>query len=182
LNVPKPIYLFWLGVVAALFLAAKYTQVGADAVATVADAVGNLMSGSRGIRNNNPGNLVRNSIAWQGALTQAQVEAAGLTWDSKFVQFDTPANGIRAIGHVLLSYQARGLSTPDEIIRTYSATDQDAYVANVTTALGLDPANGGQFVQIDVGSNLPDIATAIIQQENGQQPYALSDIQNWVYT
>ena len=179
---PKPIYLWLLGIAAALFLAARYTQVGADAVAAVADSVGNLVGTPRGIRDNNPGNIVHNGIAWQGALTQAQVEAAGGTYDTKFVQFDTPANGIRAIGHVLRSYQARGLSTVDEIIRTYSATDQDAYVSDVTTALGLDPANGGQFQQIDVGASLPDIAAAIIEQENGQQPYALSDIQNWVYT
>ena len=178
---PKPIYIFGLLGAVALFLFAKYTSAGQSAVATVTDAVGNLLT-PRGIRNNNPGNLLRNSIAWQGLLPQPQVEALGLTWDPTFCQFDTPANGIRAIGHVLLSYQARGLSTVDEIIRTYSATDQDAYVANVTTALGLDPTNGGQFVQIDVGSNLPALGTAIIQQENGQQPYALTDIANWVYT
>ncbi len=174
----------------ALFLLARYTKVGQDATATIADSVGDFVSGTtRGIRNNNPGNLVRNSIQWEGALTQAQVEAAGLTWDPKFVQFSAPNFGVRAIGHTLLSYQARGVNTVDEIIRGtggqgggYSETDQDAYVANLTTALGLDPTNGGQYTVIDIGSNLPALAAGIITQENGQQPYALSDIATWVYT
>lgn len=191
-DVPRP-NLWLLGGLAAAGALWFYsrTQSGSDAIGSAIDTVGNLLSdsGKEGIRDNNPGNIVRNNIPWQGLLSQAQVEALGVTWNPKFCQFDTPANGIRAIGHVLLSYQSRGISTCDEIIRGpggagggWSATDQDAYVANLTTAVGLDPTNGGQFVQIDIGSNLPALATAIITQENGQQPYALSDIQTWVYT
>lgn len=135
------------------------------------------MNGPRGIRNNNPGNIERNSIAWQGALTPAQVDAAGDTWDATFVQFDTPANGVRALGHVLLSKAGRGLVTVDSIIRDYSKTDQDAYVARVAGDLGV---NADQ--PIDVAGVLPTIATSIIDQENGQQPYQLSDIANWVYS
>jgi hypothetical protein len=190
--VPRPNFLLvgGLATAAALWFYSR-TQSGSDAIGAAIDTVGNMLSnsGKEGIRDNNPGNIVRNTIAWQGLLTQAQVEAQGVKWNPKFCQFDTPANGIRAIGHILLSYQARGIATCDEIIKGpgaqgggWSATDQDAYAANLTLAVGLDPSNGGQFVQIDVGSNLPAIATAIITQENGQQPYALSDIQNWVYT
>jgi hypothetical protein len=187
---PNPFILLGLGAAAALWFYSR-TQSGSDAIGSAIDTVGNLLSntGKEGIRDNNPGNIVRNSIAWQGLLTQAQVEAQGVTWNAKFCQFDTPANGIRAIGHILLSYQARGISTCDEIIKGpgaqgggWSATDQDAYAANLALACGLDPNNGGTFVQIDIGSNLPAIATAIITQENGQQPYALSDIATWVYT
>lgn len=185
--------LFLLGALAAAGALYFYsrTQGGSDAIANAVDTVGNMLSnsGKEGIRDNNPGNIVRNNIAWQGLLTQAQVEAQGVTWNPKFCQFDTPANGIRAIGHILLSYQARGIATCDEIIKGpgdagggWSATDQDAYAANLATACGLDPNNGGQFVPIDIGSNLPALATAIITQENGQQPYALSDIATWVYT
>jgi hypothetical protein len=183
----------WVGLLVgavALYLLARYTDTGQAAVAGIADTVGSVLSntGKHGIRNNNPGNIVRNSIAWQGLLNQQQVEAMGLTYDPKFCQFDTPANGIRAIGHVLLSYQARGIATCTEIIYGagneggYSATDQAAYAAHLTEAVGLDPNNGGQDTVIDIGSNLPALATAIITQENGEQPYALSDIANWVYS
>jgi hypothetical protein len=165
-----------LAATVALYLFSK-TDTGAGAVATVSDYVGNLLSGPRGIRNNNPGNIRRNSIAWQGALSRADVEAAGNTWDPVFVQFDTPANGIRAIGHVLIAYSNRGLSTVDTLIPTWSATDQAAYVANVAVALGVNPGD-----TIDVSANLPALATAIIQQEEGQQPYDSNDIANWVYS
>lgn len=170
---------FWLwGALAAavgLYLYSR-TQSGQAAVAYVADAVGNLLT-PRGIRNNNPGNIERNSIAWQGALTADQVAAAGAAWDPVYVQFDTPANGVRAIGHVLRAKQARGLATVDAVVRDYSSTDQAAYVANVAGYLGVDPEQ-----EIDVAAVLPAFATAIIQQENGQQPYQLSDIANWVYS
>jgi hypothetical protein len=189
--VHRPNLYLVLGLIAAAALwAYSRTQSGADAIGAAVDGVANLLSnsGKEGIRDNNPGNIVRNKIAWQGLLSQAQVEAQGITWNPKFCQFDTPGNGIRAIGHVLLAYQARGISTCDEIIRGagggggWSATDQDAYVANLTTACGLDPNNGGQYQTIDIGANLPALATAIITQENGEQPYGLSDIQTWVYS
>lgn len=185
----NPLFLVGLAAAVALWIYSR-TQSGSDAIGAAVDGVANLLSntGKEGIRDNNPGNIVRNNIQWQGLLTRAQVEQLGITWNEKFCQFDTPANGIRAIGHVLRSYQARGISTCDEIIRGagaggggWSATDQDAYVANLTTACGLDPDNGGEFQQIDISGNLPALATAIITQENGQQPYALSDIATWVY-
>lgn len=183
-------------VVAYLYFANRAQPVAADPTSSsssggsVSDAVASVLQDfavsvgfgtPRGIRNNNPGNIVRTTVAWEGQLDQASVEAAppgglGITWDPTFVQFDTPANGVRAIGHVLLSKAARGLSSVDQIIRDYSATDQDGYVANVAAALGVDP-----HTTLDVPAVLPQLAAAIIQQENGQQPYASSDIQQWVY-
>jgi hypothetical protein len=154
------------------------TSAGQSAVAGLSDYVGDLVNGPRGIRNNNPGNIERNSIAWQGSIPADQVQAVlGIPYDSTFEQYDTPANGVRAIGHVLRSKQARGLTTVDSIIRDYSKTDQDAYVAFVSQQLGV---NSDQ--DVDVTNVLPAFAAAIIQQENGQQPYQLSDIANWVYS
>lgn len=164
-----------LAAAAGLWLFSR-TSTGQSALGVVSDYVGDLVNGPRGIRDNNPGNIERNSINWQGALTQAQVEGAGGTWDPTFVQFDTPANGVRAIGHVLRSKQARGLVTVDQVIRDYSKTDQDAYVAAVSQGLGVNPDQ-----ELDVSAVLPAFATLIIQQENGEQPYEPSDIATWVY-
>ncbi len=152
------------------------TDTGAAAVSAVTDYVGNLLT-PKGIRNNNPGNIERNGIAWQGLLSRADVEAAGLTWDPIFCQFATPADGVRAIGHVLKAKASRGLVNVHDIIADYSTTDQVPYIENVSAALGV-----GEYDTIDVQSNLPALATAIIQQENGQQPYAANDIQEWVYS
>jgi len=45
---------------------------------------------SRGIRNNNPLNLIKTSIAWQGKIPHKD------SMDLRFEQFDTIENGIRA--------------------------------------------------------------------------------------
>lgn len=164
-----------LGAAIGLYLFSR-TTAGQAAVASVSQYVGDLLT-PRGIRNNNPGNVVRNSIPWQGAMDQAGVAAAGLTWDPIFVQFDAPAHGVRAIGHILTVKGTRGLNTVDAIIRDWSTTDQDKYVANVADLLGVQP-----FDVIDVQSELPQLALGIIQQENGQQPYAVTDVSEWVYS
>jgi len=164
-----------LGAAIGLYLFSR-TTAGAAAVASVTQYVGDLLT-PHGIRNNNPGNIKRNSIQWQGAMDQAGVAAAGLTWDPVFVQFDQPANGVRAIGHILTTYSNRGLTTVDDIIRTWSSTDQDAYVANVAALLGVQSSD-----VVDVQSELPQFALGIIQQENGQQPYAVGDVAAWVYS
>jgi hypothetical protein len=152
------------------------TDAGASVVASITNTVGDLLT-PRGIRNNNPGNIVRSAIVWQGQLTPDQVAAKGWTWDDTYVQFDDPSNGVRAIGHVLLSKSQRGLNTVDAIISDYSTTDVAAYIANVSAALGVGPDD-----VVDVGSDLPTFATAIIQQENGQQPYDPANIAQWVYS
>lgn len=158
------------------------TSTGQSAVGAVSDYVGNLLT-PRGIRNNNPGNIERSSIQWQGSIPADQVQAVlGIPYDPTFEQTVSPAAGVRMIGHVLTSKGARGLTNVDSIIRDYSKTDQDAYVRAVTIALGLDPDAGGQYQDIDVRNVLPAFAAAIIQQENGQQPYQPSDIANWVYS
>lgn len=152
------------------------TSTGRSAVGAVSDYVGNLVT-PRGIRNNNPGNIERSAIQWQGSIPSDQVQAVlGIPYDPTFEQLVSPAAGVRMIGHVLASKAARGLTTVDSIIRDYSKTDQDAYVAFVAGQLGVD-ANQ----DINVDAVLPTFAAAIIQQENGQQPYQLSDIVNWVY-
>ena len=166
-----------LGAAVALYLFSR-TSAGQSAVAAVADAVGNALSSPRGIRNNNPGNIERSNIAWQGSVPADQVQQLlQVPYDVTFEQFSDPSWGVRAIGHVLLSKQQRGLTTVDAIIRDYSKTDQAAYVTSVSRALGVNPDQ-----DIDVGAVLPIFAAAIIQQENGQQPYQFSDIANWVYS
>jgi hypothetical protein len=153
------------------------TSSGQSAVGAVTDYVGNLLT-PRGIRNNNPGNIERTSIQWQGSIPADQVQAVlGIPYDPTFEQMATPADGVRMIGHVLTSKARRGLTTVDSIIRDYSTTDQDAYVAFVSGQLGV---NADQDINVD--AVLPAFAAAIIQQENGEQPYPLADIANWVYS
>ncbi len=58
---------------------------------------------TRGIRNNNPGNIDYNQRnAWQGQLGLG----LGVT-KPRFARFDTPENGIRALGKLLLAYRGK---------------------------------------------------------------------------
>lgn len=161
-----PALLLLLGSAAALYYWST-TQAGSDTIAEAADDVGDYVSGvPRGVRNNNPGNIIRNGIAWNGLLTQAQVQNNGWEWDPVFCQFDTADNGLRALAKILMTYAAKGIDTIQGLISTFSATNQQAYVTNVSAALQVDPGK-----VINVTQNIYPIMAAIIQQENGEQPY-----------
>lgn len=57
---------------------------------------------ARGIRNRNPGNIDYNPRNdWQGQIGK---EPGG-----RFAIFDTPENGIRALGKLLIKYRSRNL-------------------------------------------------------------------------
>lgn len=117
----------------------------------------------RGIRNNNPGNLVATNIAWLGKTGN----------DGTFEIFDTPAHGIRAMAINLLTKFGRGLTTIAQIVDSWTATDKASYTAAVSRMMGV-PAT--------LSLNLRDVATltgfvgAIITQENGYNPYPASTI------
>jgi len=118
---------------------------------------------TRGIVNNNPGNIRKNGAAWHGAV------AGG---DPTFVTFDTPADGIRAMAKVLLTYQrGHGLDTITELIERWAPTvenDSFAYIDDVATRLGVDP---DERIDLDDPAKLAALCGAIIRHENGVQPY-----------
>jgi hypothetical protein len=128
----------------------------------------------RGIRNNNPGN-----IRWQKGVTW-QGQAKDRT-DSEFVVFDTPEWGIRALIRVLLSYKRRGVVTPAAIINRWAppkgqaqdgrayTQNTGAYVRSISAALGV---GADAVIDVESADTLRLLLPAIIQHENGQQPYA----------
>lgn len=123
----------------------------------------------RGIRNNNPGNIRLSGDKWQGLAPQQT--------DGAFFQFTDATYGIRAMADILLNYVNRdGIpSNVQSIISRWSATDQSAYIQNVSDALGVNPSD-----PIDLPSVLPQMIAAMIQQENGVQPYSMDTIQNGI--
>lgn len=115
---------------------------------------------SRGLRNNNPGNIRKSSTAWQGMAPQQT--------DSAFVQFVAPEWGIRAMGKILQNYMARGLTSIQDIISTWAPpteNDTQAYINAVSGDTGIMP--GSIVTQAD----LPALVSAIIRHENGTNPY-----------
>ena len=119
-------------------------------------------SSSRGIRNNNPGNLVKSGIAWGGKVTGN---------DARFETFDSPESGVRALATNLLAYQRMGLDTVEKVIGRWappSENDTGAYVKKVAAEIGVAP---GAKLNLSDQATLVSITQAIIRHENGAQPY-----------
>lgn len=122
---------------------------------------------TRGIRNNNPGNIRHGGSQWQGMSLQQT--------DAEYVQFDDPIYGIRAMAKLLTNYQKNyGLNTIREIITRWAPPNENitsAYVNAVSQKLGASPDQ-----EIDVIGSLPRLVPAIIHHENGEQPYTAEQI------
>lgn len=135
------------------------------------------MSAPRGIRNNNPGNIDYSpSNAWQGQLKHDPAIEA------RFARFDTPENGIRALGKTLRTYQRKhGLKTVQAIIGRWAPSQENdtaAYVRSVESKIpGATPG-----AEIDVSSPpvLRAFVSAIIEHENANYQYSSSVIDEGV--
>jgi hypothetical protein len=128
-----------------------------------------LYDQTRGLRNNNPGNIKYNAnIQWQGQVGE---DSGG------FVIFDTMTDGVRALALNLYNYGQDGLNTVQAIITRWSTTDQAAYVANVSAALGVAPTDTLDMTDTTTITNL---VNAIITQENGLNPISAATIQTGV--
>lgn len=152
----------------ALYLASRTERGQAIAV----DAVGAIVNAltPRGIRNNNPGNIewiANPSQRWRGMIGA----------DGAYGVFDTPANGVRAIGGELRANFRRGQNTIAQIISEWAPpaeNDTASYIADVAAAVGVDAD-----IPLPSSTILP-ITAAIIYHENGVQPYAMSELALWV--
>lgn len=119
----------------------------------------------RGIRNNNPGNIRRNGDPWQG-LAERQ-------GDVEFFTFKTPIYGIRALARTLITYQDKhDLRSIRQIISRWAPpveNNTNAYVRAVVAQTGFD---ADQTLDMHRFDHLLPLTKAIIQHENGQQPYS----------
>lgn len=134
-------------------------------------AFGGVMTAgkTRGIRNNNAGNIRwDNKTKWLG-----QIGAD----DKGFIIFSEPVYGIRAMVRVLRSYQNRGIVTLEKIISTWAPpieNNTESYIKSVEQRTGFK--RGDVMFQ----QHYPKLIDAIIYHENGSQPYAMSIIDRGV--
>lgn len=116
-------------------------------------------SGSRGVRNNNPGNIRKSRDVWVGQTGN----------DGSFVTFSTPAHGIRATGKNLLSYARQGYVTPEQIITRWAPPEDDndteSYIKFVSDYLNVPRDTVLDLTDLDT---LTRLSMAIMIQENGQ--------------
>lgn len=118
----------------------------------------------RGIRNHNPGNIEDNT---------AFLGMAGS--DGRFAIFESPFYGLRAMARQLKLYRDRdGINTVAGIVSKWappSENDTDNYIRFVSERAGVL-----EFSPL-LDSEYPGVIAAMIQLENGQQPYELALLQ-----
>lgn len=114
----------------------------------------------RGLRNNNPGNIRKNNIVYQGEVVPSKDEA--------FKQFTTMAYGYRAMFTALYTYQKKyGINTiADAIIRYAPAIENHttAYIDAVSEWSGVPPTSHITTTNADV---MIPIVAAMSRVENG---------------
>ncbi|MBE8595212.1 structural protein [Xenorhabdus sp. BG5] len=119
---------------------------------------------TRGIRNHNPGNI-RHGDKWQG-LRDIQT-------DKSFCQFVAPAYGIRAMLKILRNYERKyGDNTIRQFISRWAPPNEnntESYIAYVCQSVGIASS---AVVDVENVATMSRLVKAIIQMENGQQPYS----------
>ncbi|WP_162128204.1 structural protein [Flavobacterium phycosphaerae] len=128
----------------------------------------------RGLRNNNPGNLVRTSLAWQGKIPFNQSK------DQKFEQFHSIEFGIRAMLKDIIHDINNGKNTVYKLISEYAPTvenDTFAYITNVATSIGVGPYQPLKNINQEF---LKELARSIFKVELGKAHSEIKD--NDIYT
>jgi hypothetical protein len=123
--------------------------------------MGTLSAVARGIRNNNPGNIIKSAIKWKGKVMPDK------NTDGRFEQFTDMKYGVRAIMVDLRNkISNEATDTIAEIIRKWAPSnenDTNGYIAFVAKETCI-----GQDVKLQAGKGtLTLLAKAIIKQETG---------------
>lgn len=133
----------------------------------------------RGIRNNNPGNLVITSIKWKGKLPKEQ------NTDGKFEQFESLNFGLRALAlDIANDIKKNKLDTIQKLITAYAPpkeNDTDAYISAVSKATGHAP---GEKISAEF-KTIAALIKVITNVENGKKAAELitdEDIKNSLTT
>ena len=129
----------------------------------------NSSSMARGIRNNNPFNLIKTKISWLGKLT-------GLfNSESKFEQFTTLELGIRAgLLNLRNGYRNKGINTPYKIINKYAPLSDNSQPAQKKYIESVAKSVFGFSTSIHATLSTPVqwvvLAQSILTFENGKSP------------
>jgi len=127
-----------------------------------------VYNATRGLRNNNPGNIRKTATDWRGEVVGS---------DSAFETFATPEAGIRALAVLLRNYQRKyGLRTVRAIITRYappSENNTESYVSAVARRLNV---GADQPINLEDSATLSALVQAVIKHENGVQPYTVAMI------
>lgn len=127
----------------------------------------NMNNLPRGIRNNNPGNLVLTDIPWNGKIPRSQ----NLDWSGsptnvvkKFEQFIELRYGIRALMRDIYNDYSKGKTTVTSLISEFAPSFENNTTAYINTVVKMIGSNLiGELTQ----DKMIALAKAIIYVENG---------------
>ncbi len=125
----------------------------------------------RGLRNNNPGNIRRNSDVFQGEVNPSR--------DQQFKQFKTMAYGYRAMFKILSNYYRKySLTTIRKIIGRWAPENENntaAYVSLVSSYSGIGPDDLLSFDR----EQMIRIVAGMSRVENGREADMSDVIAGW---
>ncbi len=113
---------------------------------------------ARGIRNNNPGNIVKTNIKWQGKVVNGK--------DSRFEEFVSIEYGIRAMMRNIVTKFSKGLNSIEDLIKEWAPAFENntaVYIQSVSRSVGIAP--NVRISSLDKGL-LIGLCKAIAQMEN----------------
>lgn len=121
-----------------------------------------MKNAPRGIRNNNPGNLVITSIPWKGKVPVFE------NTDGRFEQFYNAEDGIRALMLDLLNdYQRDNANTIRKLINQFAPNHENntaAYIQAVSNDTGF---GADEIINLQNRNTMLSLVKAIIKHENG---------------
>jgi hypothetical protein len=125
---------------------------------------------TRGIRNNNPGNIERGA-KWQGLAAKHEMTPPQKR-EKRFCVFRSPEWGIRALVKIIQTYERKhSLDTVRGIIERWAPpveNDTSSYITQVAKALDVEQ---DEPLNLANTHTMLVLAKAIIAHENGSQPY-----------
>lgn len=123
---------------------------------------------TRGLRNNNPGNIRKTSNAWSGKIPHSQ------NTDGAFEQFHDVRWGIRAIMIDLRSKINQGNNTIAKIITKYAPASENNTVNYINSVVNWTGISAVQELAV-TETVLKTLAKAIVRMEIGNEANLLTD-------
>jgi len=122
---------------------------------------------SRGIRNNNPGNIRDFGIHWEGLAGKDNAD---------FCKFKSAHYGLRALSRDMITKIGNGVNTVDKIISKHAPpneNDTSSYIKHVAQIV----SNGDRHKVLKADeATLASLVKTIVKHENGKMPYSDAEI------
>jgi hypothetical protein len=126
---------------------------------------------SRGIQNKNPANLRISDQNWKGKVPEDQ------NTDGTFEQFTDPVYGLRALAVLLRNYyNIYGLNTIRQYITKFAPSSENPLQDYIDFVCKSCNAGPDDIYNVTLDIKLDLLMAAIVQFENGVQPYSEAQI------